>query len=135
MSELDAVLIDRLIQVNPLPKWLTEAMAKINRTTTPCDYVKDEERRTYSDYDERRIAYFIEKGRQYGVDTFTPIEIDTTWHGRWATPGPPVVMDGHHRLGAAVYLAVKRIPASCGGLVTTIDWLTGKTDKFPDECL
>jgi hypothetical protein len=132
---METVLIERLLRVYSFPVLLVEAREKVNRATSPIEYFDDNSRHSIPNYDSRRIAFFVEQGKNRGVDSFSPIEIDTKWYGRMASPGAPIVTDGHHRLAAAIYLGAERIPSSCGGLMTTIDWLTGKTDEFPNECL
>lgn len=45
--------------------------------------------------------------------------------------GPPIVVDGHHRLCAAALLRRRHILASYSGLVSTLDYLMGARRKAP----
>lgn len=62
------------------------------------------------------------------------IEIDNIFSSSGRSVGP-VVLDGHHRLIAADLMKLCQIPASYGGLVDGIDWLTGRQRGIPENWL
>ncbi len=70
-----------------------------------------------------RIRRFVEN------PSSDPIEVDNDCH--FGSFGPPIVIDGHHRLCAAVIRGDKRITASYSGLVSTLEWLKGKRKTCP----
>jgi hypothetical protein len=78
-------------------------------------------------YDAGRIHFLLLELR-YGAE-LEPIEIDMQWRGLEVTG--LVVTDGHHRLAAHILARKRRIPASVGGLVPMIEWLTGARRKCP----
>lgn len=93
----------------------------------PIEYADDVERVKISDYDERRVRFFVDElhaGRK-----LDPIQIDSRWH--YNRPDPPSVIDGHHRYVAAVIAGEKKIAADCGGVVSMIRWLEGKRKTVP----
>lgn len=122
----ETILISRLRQVWSIPEWLQAAMDKVNARTEPCQYEDDEDRPFFKNYDSRRIAYFV-----HNPIGWSPVSLDQDWHD--GNPYGPVLIDGHHRLGAAIRLGHSRIGASCGGTVTMIEWLQGKTQVMPEE--
>jgi len=72
-----------------------------------------------------RIRFFVENPSR--IDA---IVLDNdTYNGHFYGP---IVVDGHHRLIAVSILRRRRIPASYSGLVSTLNYLTGKTRKAPE---
>jgi hypothetical protein len=78
------------------------------------------------EYHQGRIQWFILNGVP------DPIEIDNHVTGRYIYP-TPIVEDGHHRLAAAIIRGDETIPAVYGGRIDLLDWLTGRSDKLPEE--
>ena len=72
-----------------------------------------------------RIRFFVEN-----PERMDPISLDNEVYNGWF--GRPIVVDGHHRLIAAAILRRRRILASYSGLLSTLDYLTGKTRKAPE---
>lgn len=72
-----------------------------------------------------RIRYFADK------PCANPIEIDNDCSSGWF--GPPIVIDGHHRLCASILKRRRSIAATYGGLVAGLRWLEGKQKKDPFE--
>ena len=101
----------------------------------PIEFVDEASRESLVSYDARRVRYFIERLRA-GLP-IDPISVESrAYQYRVCSPvgwGPPYVDDGHHRFVAAVLTKTERIPATFGGLVTTINWLTGKRNTLPPE--
>ena len=74
-----------------------------------------------------RIRFFVEN-----PEKMDPISLDhEVCKGCFCFHGP-IVVDGHHRLIAAAILRRRRILASYSGLLSTLDYLTGKTRKAPE---
>lgn len=128
-SPLDLILVGRLREVywgSVAQSW-TEARV---RCAPPQSAYLDVDQRT-PEWDLGRVHHFVQllEARQ----ELDPIVIDSRVYGlSW---GPPFVWDGHHRFVAAVLVRRRRILASCGGLVTSIEWLTGerRRDRRPPE--
>ena len=78
------------------------------------------------DYHLGRITYF----RDLLLDgaALDPIDIDNDWD-----LGCPIVVDGHHRLCAAILAKVPTIPAQYGGRVDFLRYLTGARKTKPEE--
>lgn len=72
-----------------------------------------------------RIKYFVSHPEQS-----TPIAIDNDCRGGIIS-GYPIVIDGHHRLMAALVRKEKRIDAHYSGLISTLEYLTGIEDQSP----
>lgn len=128
------VLVGRLLAVYK-PEWILKYTLEQVRGTDPIsDWFHYNERDEA--YDMGRIHHFVqelEEGRTPDpIITDNQIYSSSSSHVSW---GPPKIMDGHHRFCAYVLLKKKRIPASCGGLVTNISWLVGKIrrDRPPEE--
>ncbi len=66
-----------------------------------------------------------------------PIDVTSqVWPTRMGTPpawGGPEVTDGHHRFAAAVLARKRWIRVSFDGLVSTMEWLSGKKRTPPPE--
>lgn len=78
-------------------------------------------------WDLGRIRYFYDQIK--AGQKIDPIDVDNQCsHGR--VHPVPIVLDGHHRLIAAV-VARARIPVSYGGRVDLLDYLTGKRRHPP----
>lgn len=80
-------------------------------------------------YHVRRIAYFVDQLRN--KQPVTPIEIDNHWER--FTPCEPILLDGNHRLCAAILVGKRRIDCEYSGAVKTLRWLEGRgrADKPP----
>ncbi len=78
-------------------------------------------------YDLGRVHYFYR--RLHGGGCVDPISLETEVpFGRLGSPvdwGSPIITDGHHRFAAAVLARKRRIPATFGGVVEQLEWLTG----------
>ncbi len=86
------------------------------------EFVADKERLPET-WHVGRIKHFVENRSS------DPIEVDNDCRSGWF--GPPCVLDGHHRLCAAVIRGDRRIAATYGGLVATLEWLKGKRKTCP----
>lgn len=71
-----------------------------------------------------RIKYFVNNPAR-----ITPISLDNDCSSGFIS-GYPIVVDGHHRLMAAIIRNDETIPAYYSGLVDTLDYLTGKIDEI-----
>ena len=67
-----------------------------------------------------------------------PIEVDNRCGNQGFCPGPilaiypePIITDGNHRFMAHVWKKLKTIPASYGGRVDLLEYLTGESDEIP----
>ena len=74
-----------------------------------------------------RIEFFVREIRE--GRPLDPISIDMRWNHM--SPTGLVLIDGHHRLCAADIMGVTRIPCEYGGLVDTLTWLEGQSDRAP----
>lgn len=110
------------------PDWMTEWTHASVMAAAPQPYRPGDQRDDA--YDLGRVRFFVDQLR--AGEEIDPIIIETSW-----LPGPtpiPLGMfidDGHHRFAAAVLLRRRRIPASCGGLLELIKWLTGERRSLP----
>lgn len=78
-------------------------------------------------YHVGRIRWLMEHVSEW---KHTPISVDNFCdHGHF---GPPIVVDGHHRLCAAALLKRRYILATYSGLVSTLDYLTGVSRRAPE---
>lgn len=78
-----------------------------------------------------RIIYFIQNPEE-----IIPIEMDNKCSYNYKYFYPiPLIYDGNHRFLAKVYLKHKTIKAYYSGRIDLLDYLTGKTDVRPIECL
>lgn len=110
------------------PDWLVEYYVRHDPWQhEPIEYVDEHVREDVEHYDARRVRFFIEKAMR--GEEFDPIEVDCRWH--YNHPGPPEVMDGHHRYVAAVILGLERIPVDFGGVVVVGEWLAGRRKGPP----
>lgn len=131
---ISQVLTSRLLAVYK-PEWILKYTEKEVRAAEPIsDWFHYAERD--KSYDLGRIHHFLQELEE--GKTLDPIITDNEIYSSsssYVSWGPPKIMDGHHRFAAYVLLKRKRIPCSCGGLVTHIDWLVGKTrrDRPPLE--
>lgn len=124
---VEMALVDRLVRIY-WPQGMNDYYAENDPwKAEPIGYVDERKRYRIRDYDERRVAYFLDK-LTLGLEV-DPIGIDCRWYGMH--PGPPEVVDGHHRYVAHVIYGAQHIPMSFGGLVVVKNWLEGKTDAWP----
>ena len=63
-------------------------------------------------------------------DTLDPISLDNVCNGSHIY-AMPVVIDGHHRLGASLLAGVPTIPAYYGGRTDLLSYLTGRRKTCP----
>jgi hypothetical protein len=135
----DLVLVDRLRAVywpSFLHGWTLDRVLSVEPVAS---FVPNRERWALAllagsedPYDLGRVRYFYEVLKTGG--SVDPISVDTHVYptrGGPPTWGNPFVDDGRHRFVAAVLAECRTIPASCGGLVEQVNWLTGKTKKPP----
>lgn len=83
-----------------------------------------------TDYDWGRIAYFLEKisdGSELG-----PIEIDNDC-ANGNIYAQAVILDGCHRFAAAILAKQMCIPATYGGRIDLLEWLTGERATCPED--
>ncbi len=117
--------LDLVLKAPPMPDYLHENLR-------PCP--AQEPRKAFR-WNRGRVHHFYNQLKQ-GKEV-DPISVETyVFPARSGGPpawGPPEVVDGHHRFAAAVLAEVERIPMGFGGLVRQENWLTGKTDKVPEE--
>lgn len=125
---MGSVLVKRLADWYWLT-WLADAAAVTDPDLLPIDYVHERERALVPDYDARRIRALVDE-LEAGTADWPPIEIDCQWFNN--RPTRPVLIDGHHRLAAALITRTQRIKAECSGPVEMIDWLEGRTRKLPE---
>lgn len=122
------VLVDRLREVY-WSEVMEEFYDDIVYTAVPVSHYVDHDERD-NPYHYGRVHHFIQQFQKRKL--VDPISIDSQVLGSgngWVSWGPPFVDDGHHRFAAAVLLNKRHILASCGGLVSSIDWLTGKVPR------
>jgi hypothetical protein len=81
------------------------------------------------DWDLRRTRFFFDEIR--AGRKLDPISIDNMCRGRHIYP-QPIVIDGHHRLGASLIAGARTILAHYGGLVSLREYLTGRRRDYPD---
>lgn len=98
----------------------------------PMDYEPITEHQPYhrrsAQYHLGRIRYFVELlllGEE--VD---PVEVDNRCWGLTILP-EPVILDGHHRLCAALTVGQETVLANYGGRVDVLRWLAGKRRTRP----
>lgn len=126
---VDLILVERLRRVY-WPQEIFE-MYRLERVlrTQPVDFVPEDNAKRRSDlYDLGRVHYFYKKLRGGGSVDPICVETEVPFGSRLGSPtswGPPVIDDGHHRFAAAVLARKRRIPASFGGVVEQLEWLTG----------
>lgn len=77
-----------------------------------------------------RIHYFI--NRLLLGEELDPVEIDNACAGRYILP-IPILLDGHHRLCAAVIVGERTIQTNYGGRVDVKNWLSGRRAQRPKE--
>lgn len=123
----DTILVKRLADWY-WPSWLADAAAVTDPDLLPVDYIPVHKRALVPDYDARRIRALVNE-LESGTADWPPIEVDCEWFN--SRPARPVIIDGHHRLAAALITRTQRIKANCGGPVDMIEWLEGKTRKLP----
>ena len=129
ISAVEMILTERLCAVYS-PEWIYDYYAKRDPwKCKPVGFLDDSARVKVHNYDERRVRYFMDKLMQ--GEMFEPIDVDCRWFG--GVPGPPEVLDGHHRYAAAIFLGIERIPISFGGVVRVCDWLSGRIGIAPPE--
>jgi len=129
----DKAIINRLLQfdqikanvigIDVINKYKEQGVKEINH------YLQDMNDITYHEFTKEenvgRILYFINHPNK-----ITPILIDN-----FCNSGMPsseaIIVDGTHRLSAAIYLGLNKIDIEYSGLECTLDYLTGKIDKNP----
>lgn len=123
MNDFDPVLVERLRDHCSTFNYSLEQVF----TAEPISkYVNDGMDRE-DGYDLGRVRYFVDElllGR-----SLDPIVLDTHWHGM--SPTGPVLIDGYHRLTAAILTQQTHINASFSGPVDLLAWLTGSMDEYP----
>lgn len=123
----ELALVDRLVKVY-WPFWLHDYYEKHDPwKAEPIGYRNERERCHTKKYDERRVAHFLDM-LTLGLNV-EPIQVDCRWYG--TQPGPPEVVDGHHRYVAHVIYGARHIPMSFGGLVVVKEWLQGTREAWP----
>jgi hypothetical protein len=137
---VDSILVRRL-QAVYWPGWcrtIVERPAKVLAATPVHQFCEHGSRPDQTDHPFHlgRVRYFLDE-LQRGA-AIAPIDVDQiVFPTRGGPPswGPPCVLDGHHRFMAAVLARTRRIPASCSGLCTSIDWLKGvmRYERMPPE--
>lgn len=99
------------------------------RTVPPVSLYTDEYTRPDDDaWHLGRVRYFFEK--LSAGEPVDAISVDNQCHSGQILP-VPVVIDGHHRLIAAVKAGV-RIPAHYSGRVDLLEYLTGTRRRPPE---
>lgn len=83
-----------------------------------------------TEYHLGRLAFFVAAFREGA--SVEPLEIDKLCENGLIYP-QAILLDGHHRLAAAELIGKTRVPATYGGLVSVLEWLTGETDEEPEE--
>lgn len=81
------------------------------------------------DYHIARIIYFMEH-----PDKIDGIEVDNPCFDDSILPGCTII-DGWHRLAAAILLELPKINIEYGGRLDIEDYISGKTDIRPEEML
>lgn len=146
MSDVSLVIVSRLREcAAPYFGWVTRRMVMRHRARA--EYLDGPARTEAmsatdlrkliqrSGWDLGRVRHFVE--RVESGDVLDPIELESvSYQARPGSPlawGPPGIMDGNHRLAAAAILGLERIPATFGGPLTTLKWLTGARRTPPPE--
>jgi len=129
MNAVNHARVDRLMQVYWPDDFADYYSTRDPWQVEPIDHVPEIFRPHIKDYDERRVRHFIDL--LAAGEELEPIEIDSKWH--YNAPGPPQLLDGHHRYMAAVIMGCETIPMSFGGLCTVGEWLAGLVDEAPPE--
>lgn len=80
-----------------------------------------------NEYHISRILYFVENPHE-----ITGIQIDNDVFNNWILPNAAII-DGWHRIAAAIVLEMKKIQIEYGGRMDVLDYLTGRTDDPPED--
>ena len=81
------------------------------------------------EYHVARIIYFMDHPEE-----ISGIEVDNPCFDNGILPGC-VIIDGWHRIAAGILLKLKKVSIEYGGRYDVGDYISGKTDKCPDEIL
>lgn len=81
------------------------------------------------DYHIARIIYFIDHPEE-----ITDIEVDNPCIDHGILPGCEII-DGYHRLAAAIILKLDSIDINYGGREDILNYISCKTDIRPDEII
>lgn len=123
----DTIIIERLVEWHEPYSVLgldpKQASAMLAETPVVDEFLEERDRGG-PEWHWGRIRYFLEN------PTDDPIGIDN--HASYGYFGPPMMYDGHHRMIAAILRGDKTITAWYSGTVSTLDYLTGKTDEKPE---
>lgn len=129
-DEPDVILTGRLAQCYDPFKHLGIEPPKLS----DIEHLDDIEFRPAEDRDEayhrRRLATFVRQIRS--GQALEPIPIDNKCWGGYISPCP-IVLDGHHRLGAAILADAPTLLIDYGGRLDVLKWLTGQTDEPPED--
>jgi len=82
-----------------------------------------------SQYHIARIIYFMEHPEE-----LPGVEVDNPCFDHGILPGCEII-DGWHRIAAAIILGLPKIKIEYGGRYDVMDYLCGKTDERPDDIL
>lgn len=121
VNPTDWVLTERLTQsYNPFrPLGISAPTLEEVEDVEPIEYERD---RTEA-YHLGRIAYFVREIRKgHPID---PVEVDNACFGN-SISSSPILVDGHHRLAAALLLKRERVEVSYSGRVDVLEWLRGE---------
>lgn len=114
-------LVDRLVRLY-WPRWLHDYYASHNPwKVVPIDHVHEKERPFVEDYDERRVAFFLDQLTR-GLE-LDPITVACSYDF--------YLVDGHHRYAAYVIYGARHIPMTFSGPVAFDEWLRGKRNAWP----
>lgn len=120
------VLIERLLETYGDPFryiHLTRAKAALLVQTEPAQSFRALHPRTAA-WNAGRVRWFMDDPTR--IDS---IEVDNNWH--YTRPDKVVILDGHHRLCAAILLGLPTIQVSYGGDLAMLRYLTGQRKSCP----
>lgn len=142
----DMILINRLAEFFPIERWSWNEGEVIELDDISCAIheAQPEESAPFGDtwkhlcienksteWHIGRIIYFINHPEE-----IRDIEIDNLCIDSYIFPAPTII-DGNHRFMAAMWLndqgKMNKIHCIYGGRLDLLDYLTGKSDKCPDE--
>lgn len=125
---IDEILVDRLFKLVSEDPWgagfkmkmLDESLSK---RSAYYGWFEDWDARLHAD----RIRYLAD-----APELHDPIQIDNLCDRDHIYP-VPLIVDGHHRLFAHVWLGLKTIGANYSGRYDLLDYLKGKRDSLPED--
>jgi len=124
----ETIIVERLAEFAAEDPWGAGFNMKmlddsLSKRQTPYGWLDDWDARLHAD----RIRYLADS-----PELHNPIEVDNECHNNDILP-VPVIIDGHHRLFAHVWLELQTIEVIYGGRLDVLDYLKGETDTLPGD--